>query len=117
MKLNGETIETPAKIEWSLQDLSSDSSGRTIDDGTMHKDRLAQKRKLTCTWPPMSWAQAALLLQKVSTNTFFAITYPDMLSGQEETRTFYVGDRKASTLFCKDGDQWVNGIAFDFIER
>lgn len=116
LKINGTAIPTPETMEWSLQDLSSDSSGRTLD-GTMHKDIVTKKRKLSCAWLPMSWAKAAAFLQLVSASAFFELTYPDLASGTDETRTFYVGDRKASYFRWNEGKEIVSGIAFDFIER
>lgn len=47
LKVNGTDIKTPQTITWGLQDVSSEESGRDLA-GTMHKDVVAQKRKLTC---------------------------------------------------------------------
>lgn len=116
MKINGTTVPSPIKMDWSLQDLSSDSSGRDLN-GLMYKDKVAQKRKLACTWPPMRWAEASALLRAVSADVFFTCTYPDLMSGTDETRTFYVGDRKAAQLLWADNEQWVHDLAFDLIER
>ena len=47
--INDIAVKTLQDCTWSLQDLSSEDSGRTLD-GIMHKDIVAQKRKLVCKW-------------------------------------------------------------------
>lgn len=115
LKVNGTDIKTPAETTWSLEDLSSDNSGRSLD-GIMHKDRVAQKRKLVCKWAPMTWAECSALLTAVNASVELSITYPDLMSGSYETRTFYIGSRTVPILRWTGAEQLVENISFDFIE-
>lgn len=116
ISINGVKIRTPSSFQWGLQDLSSENSGRT-QDGIAHKDRIAQKRKLSCGWNGIRREDAAVILQAVNADIFMEITYPDAMSGKDETRTFYVGDRTAQMHSWTVDNKLYNSISFDFIER
>ena len=116
LKVNGTIVPEPSSLKWTLQDLSSEDSGRALN-GTMYKDRVAQKRKLDCEWPPMRWSHISTLLKAVNQSVMFQLTYPDAMSGQYETRTFYVGDRTAPAKILIDGKELWDNTSFSFIEQ
>jgi len=116
IKINGTTIKTPSSLSWGLQDLSSQDSGRTLD-GVMHKDLVAQKRKLECKWNNLTKQEASTLLRAVNSSIYLRITYPDPMSGRDETRTFYVGDRTAPFHMWTSGKQIFDSVSFNFVER
>ena len=60
--VDGTEIKTPSSFSWGLQDVSSSESGRT-QDSLMHKDRVAQKRKISLAWNNMTPKEAAAILQ------------------------------------------------------
>lgn len=115
LKINDTILKTPADVTWSLQDLSSPDTGRTLD-GVMHKDRVAQKVKLTCKWPAMSTVDASTLLKAVNASVNFQLTYFDVQENANRTATFYVGDRSAPYLWIREDSKMVENVAFDFIE-
>jgi len=115
-KINGITIKTPSSCTWGLQDLSSEDSGRTLD-GIMHKDVIAQKRKLDCSWNGLSQSEAATLLQAVNASVFMSVTYDDPLTGAELTRTFYVGDKSAPVQIWTLNNKRFSSVSFNFIEK
>ena len=86
------------------------------DDALMHKNRVAQKRKLQVSWVGLDWQQTASIMQAVQPE-YMDVTYPDMLSGTYETRNFYVGDRTAPVKFWFTHKKMMEEISFDFIER
>ena len=91
-KINGTTVKTPQGCTWSLQDLSSDDSGRTLD-GLMHKDIVAQKRKLTCKWPAMKWSECSIIANFMKNKGVkVVLTYPDIMTGTYISKNFYTGD-------------------------
>ena len=49
LTVNGNAVKDPSAFSWNLNDVSTSSSGRT-QDATMHKTRVAQKRKISLTW-------------------------------------------------------------------
>ncbi len=115
LKVNDTVLSTPAEVTWALQDISSPNSGRTLD-GVMHKDRVAQKVKLTCKWGAMPFSEASTLLKNVNSQVNFHLTYFDVMQNGLRTATFYVGDRTAPYLWVWDNDGYVKDVSFDFIE-
>lgn len=113
--VNGTPLPCPSKYTWGLQDVSAGESGRT-DDALMHKNRVAQKRKLQVSWVGLDWQQTAQIMQAVQPE-YMNVTYPDMLSGTYETRNFYVGDRTAPVRLWFTHRKMMEEISFDFIER
>jgi len=115
LTINGTPIRTPADVTWALQDISSSNSGRTLD-GVMHKDRVAQKVKLSCKWPAMPFSDASTLLRNVNSRVTFSLTYFDVMQNGMRTANFYVGDRSADYKWVLDDSKVVEGVSFDFIE-
>lgn len=93
MLVDGVELPTPSSFEWGMIDVSASDSGRT-QDAQMHKNRIAQKRQLKLSWSGTDTARTARILQMVNPE-YIRVTYPDAMSGTDETRTFYVGDRSA----------------------
>lgn len=92
-----------------------DNSLRT-DDAVMHKNRVAQKRKLQLAWVGLDWQQTSAIMQAVQPE-YMQVYYPDMLSGTYQTREMYVGDRTAPVKFWWTNRKMIEKISFDFIER
>ena len=113
--VNGTKLPCPSAYEWSLQDVSAGESGRT-DDALMHKNRVAQKRKLKVEWVGKNWEETATIIRAVN-NEYMSVKYPDMMSGTYESRTFYIGDRSAPVKFWFTNRKLIEKISFDFIER
>lgn len=114
--INGTVLPQPASYEWSLQDVSASSAGRT-EDALMHKETVAKKRKLKVTWKAKNTTVTAQILQAVSYSEYFSVRYFDMLENQYSTRTFYVGDRSSGVKKWWVGDHLIDTISFDLIER
>lgn len=113
--VNGVEVKTPSSFSWGLQDVSDSASGRT-QDAVMHKNRIAQKRKLSLSWAAPTPQEASAILQAFNPE-YIDITYPDGLSGKNETRTFYVGDRSAPMKIWNIGNKRYESVSFDVIER
>lgn len=109
------TLPDPSEFEWGLQDVSASDSGRT-QDATMHKKRVAQKRTIQLGWNYPSRAKCAQILQAVNPEYIY-VTYPDLMSGEQEERQFYVGDRTAPYKTWWNGFERVSKLAFKLIER
>jgi len=113
--VNGTALPQPYLYSWSLQDVSAPNSGRT-EDALMHKDRVAQKRKIQLGWRMKDTATTAQILQAFNPE-YISVRYFDMLDNQYETRTFYVGDRQAPVKVWQVGNHIIETISFDIIER
>ena len=112
--VEGRAIPCPSTYTFGLQDISGSETGRTMDT-VMHKNRIGQKRKITLEWRGKSWTETAEIMQAFNPE-YITVRYPDMLSGQYETREFYVGDRDAPVFIWGD-KKIVEKITFDIIER
>lgn len=112
--VDGVDVKTPSSFTWGLQDISASESGRT-DDTIMHKNRAGQKRTISLQWNGLTWQETATILQKFNPE-YINVKYPDMLSGEYETRKFYVGDRTAPVKAWFVGKKIMETLSFDIIE-
>ena len=106
---------SPSSFSWGLQDVSAADSGRT-DDVVMHKNRVGQKRKVSLGWNGPDKAETARILQAFNPE-YVDVTYPDAMSGKNETRTFYVSDRSAPMKIWTIDNKRYTSVSFDIIER
>lgn len=113
--VDGVEMPCPSKFEWGLQDVSAAESGRT-DDTMMHKNRVGQKRKIGLGWNGLDWTTTAFVMRAFNPE-YVQVRYPDMLSGNYEIREFYVGDRSAPVVVWWVGNQRIETVSFDIIER
>lgn len=115
IKVDGVNCPCPSTFEWGLQDVSASDSGRT-EDTLMQKNRVGQKRKISLAWNGKNWTETAEIL-KMFNPEYISVTYPDMMSGSYETRTFYVGDRTSNVTVWQVGKKIMEKISFEIIER
>lgn len=113
--VDGVEIKTPSSFSWGLQDVSDSASGRT-QDALMHKNRISQKRKISLSWNYPTPAEASAIL-KAFNPEYVSVRYPDAMSGMDETRTFYVGDRTAPMKIWTINNKRYSQVSFDIIER
>lgn len=114
-KVDGAIMPCPSAFEWGLQDVSLGESGRT-DDALMHKNRVAQKRKLQISYNGCTADVASVVLKSINPE-YIRVTYFDLMDGKNETRTFYVGDRSAPFKTWWVGNKRIDVLSFDLIER
>lgn len=118
LQINKIDITDPMTLTWDIYDLDGeDGAGRTAD-GLMHRDRVAVKRKLNCTWSPLEPYEMSVLL-KAMDDVFFTVRYPDAHDGMYREGVFYVGDRSAPLYVWNEAKQkflW-EGLSANFIER
>lgn len=82
----------------------------------MHKNRVAQKRKIQLSFNGVTPEIARTVLQAVNPE-YIDVTYFDPLEGQNVTKTFYVGDRSAPVRWWWTGKKIFESLSFDLIER
>lgn len=115
MKVDGVTIKTPSSFKWGKQDISGPNAGRTLDS-IMHKNRVAEKRKLTLSWNGLSPEETSAVLRAFEPE-YVEISYPDALGGNVQARTFYTGDMEADMYSWTVNKKIYKQIAFSVIER
>ena len=118
LKINDTAIANPQTLTWDIYDLDGEEGAGRTQDGLMHRDRVAVKRKLNCTWGPLEPAEMSALL-KAMDNVFFLLSYPDAHYGGTRTGEFYVGDRSAPLYVWNEtkGKFLWEGLSANFIER
>jgi hypothetical protein len=86
-------------------------------NGTLIADRIATKRTIDVSWLYLTNAQMAQILTLFTSNFYVSVTYPDPVSGTNETRTFYPGDRKGGVFKLQSGNivGWKD-VSFSMIE-
>ena len=99
-------------IGWSRNDVDSEKTVR-VKNGTLRRDKITTKRKLSYQLVHMTRAELAALDNSLSAPTFTA-TYLDLYG--QQTRTFYCSSfsAKLESAYSEDGE-WV-GASFDMIE-
>lgn len=107
-------VTAPAKLSVGISD--QDVNSDTDANATLHRNRVAIKRKLSCEWGDLSWNEISTILN-ASSDVFFPIKYPDPKTGNFETKTFYVGDRTSPVALIKNNTVEWQGLSCDFIEQ
>ena len=102
-------------LKWSIMSIQSADSGRA-EDGTMIATLVAKKRKLEVSYANLTPADASAILAEVCGNMFFNVTYYDFLDAQQETRTFYVGDRSGD-WYNYNIERGIENLQFNLIEQ
>lgn len=86
--IDGVKVPTPQTYNWSVEDLDAEEgTGRNNADGEMFRDRVATKRKLSFTWPPLSIADTSRLLKALEP-VFIEVRYLDAREGGYLTKRF-----------------------------
>ena len=115
IKVDGVRIKTPSVFQFSINDVSASSAGRT-SNGYMHKDRITRKRKIVLQWNGVSKADATAILTAFQ-KEYFKVTYFDPLDNATTTREFYSGDQAAPVKRWTVNEKIYEQISFDIIER
>lgn len=115
IQVDGEKVKTPSSFIWGLQDISHSDAGRT-DDAVMHKNRVAQKRKIDLSWAMPTREELHDIL-RVFNPEYINVTYYDPLDGSNVTRTFYTGDKTAPVKIWTVNNKRYELVSFSIIER
>lgn len=120
IKIEGKSIPDPSSMSYGIADESSEESGRSVNNGKMNKDVIAQKIKLSLSWNNPSAEDVSTILKAVNYTTvgsMFSVAYPDAMENSMLTKTFYVGDRTAPMKRYKVGNTIYSTLSFDLIEQ
>lgn len=115
IQVNGRAVKTPSALDWGINDISASDAGRT-QDGIMHKNRVARKRKIALKWANPTPSETSSILSAFS-GEYVNVTYFDPLDGRLETRTFYSGDQSAPVKIWTVNNKRYSEVSFDIIER
>jgi hypothetical protein len=118
LQINKIDIADPMTLTWDIYDLDSEDGAGRDQSGRMFRDRVAVKRKISCTWPPLGLMEMSVLL-KAMDNVFFTLRFPDAHDGMYREGEFYVGDRSTPLYRWNNEKQMFlwEGLSANFIER
>lgn len=117
LKINTVEIAVyPMEFKVTILDLDdADATTRTAD-GTMTRDRIAVKRQIEMSWNALTWANLSSIITAMQ-NEFFTFEYPDSMTGTQQTKTFYVGNRSSPVAIDKNGVIWWSGLELTLTEQ
>ena len=114
LKFGNTNMPEPSSMTWSLERVSSADAGRT-QDGTMHVEQVALKRKLQLAWNNIDFATAKTILTAANPE-YINVTYYDFLLGANTTKKFYTGEQSIPVYTFQVNKKIVANVAFDIIE-
>lgn len=117
LAINGaEIAKYPSEFKVTVMDLDNAESTARTADGTLTRDRIAVKRQIEMGFNAMRWEDLSAIQQAVS-DKFFEFTYPDPVTGQQEMKVFYAGDRQSAVAIERDGTYWWTGLQMTLTEK
>ena len=115
-RIDGVPIPTPTEYTPSIEDLSSEETGRLALTGKMYKDVVAVKDSYKCKWARLSWADTATIMNAIDGKREFDFTHADpRVPNQWITSKFYVGQRQNSALDLSDPNRRWTGLSLTLI--
>lgn len=113
LKINGVEVPTPSEVSIGIMDISEATRNAR---GTMIAEIITTKRKLNLGFRHLKRDELSRLLKLINP-MFFTVEYIDPETNDQQSGTFYVGDRNVGVLDYRNGDVRYKEIKFNFIER
>lgn len=107
------SFATPAKFDWSKEDISDSQAGR-VTSMRMLKMTRGKARVLNVEWAGLSYSAAATLLQAFD-HEYVIVAYTDALTGASKTSHMYVGTMRANCYTNTRNGIWES-VAFTIIQ-
>lgn len=115
-KIEGVTLPMPDEYSQSVEDLSSEDTGRTLD-GKFHKDVIAVKSTVPFSWSRLEWSVAAALAKAIDGKSSLNVSYIDVRRPYENiSKEIYVGKRDFKPVQFDDDGKVYWSVAFSEIE-
>lgn len=103
-------------FKWQRSDVDGTDAGRDLS-GSLHRNRVATKRRLDITCRPMELAEASTVLTAIMPE-WVTVEYVDPQAGSVITKTMYSNNNPATFLMAQpDGRELWEGITFPLIEK
>lgn len=119
LKINGTDIMqfvAMGGMKVTRNDIDSSNAGRTLD-GTMHRGRVTQKKKIEVKCRPLLQSETEILLNLINPE-YVTVDYIDPQAGARYGIQFYSNNVPASLLFIDpNGVEHWKDISFPLVER
>ena len=105
--IDGISMPSPGTLSVAVQDVNA-ARRRTLY-GQACVSRASVRHSISCQWPYLTGDELKSLLNAVTKNAVFSVTYPDPVTGQARTVSVFCTERSVG-LGRKDGDTpvWTN---------
>ena len=107
-------VPAPNDFSMSYSDISASDCGRT-QDGIMHKNTIARKRKIQLSWKNRSAEVVSYILKAVKPE-YFHVRFLDAEENKYVTGQFYVGDRTVQTHSVTINGTTYSQLSFNIVE-
>ncbi|MDY4971493.1 MAG: hypothetical protein SO101_14755 [Lachnospiraceae bacterium] len=116
IRVNGVYLKDPSFMSWGIKEIVNGENGR-VEDGTMFKNVVAVKRKLSLGWNYPNSQEIADILQAFKPQ-YVKVTYHDAMDNELQTRTFYcTSDLSTPVQMWTAGKKLYSSITIDLEER
>ena len=102
-------------LKMSISDIDGPNAGRTMD-GTMIRDRVAQKYRWDVTCRPLTGDELAIMLDLLE-GEFLRVRFTDPRSQEVVAKTMYTNNVPSQYLLQRGGMDYWGGLTFPLIER
>ncbi len=113
-QINGVPIKTPSKMKPSIEDLSSEATGRDLT-GWAHKDIVMEADYWDLEWETINWVDLSLILNLVKEKPSFTFRFPNPYTPyQWITGEYYVGKRSYEVFDLSRKDMEYKNLQMQF---
>ena len=117
LMINGNPIPSPLRSGYSVEVITFVNAGRNLNGTTTGEVIGRNQYKITCKWNALEAEQYQFLLSLVK-SFYFKLTFLNPENNDYDTKTFYVGNRKAEPQFLlgKNGGVRYDNVTMNFID-
>ena len=107
------SVPEPSSYRWSKKDLSGPDAGRSVSMD-MVKLMRGKARTLDLEWKGLGFSQVSSLLNAFD-HEYILLTYYDALTGNDQTKHFYMGDMTVD-VYSTLGGGLTRTVSFNCIQ-
>ena len=115
LTINGANVASPSAFSVNVEDRGDFSACNVL--GQRLADRLAVKQVIDVEWALLSAAEMAAIMDAVSENVFFSVTYPDPVTGAVNEAVCRAMERSARVHRMEDGTAVWTDVRMRWEER
>lgn len=113
-EFNGIPVKTPNTFRPNMATTSTEDSDRT-QDLVMHNTPMGTVQNGEFEWRYIELDEAAKILSQIVNKSEYSLRYPNPLSGQWETSTFYTSNYSLGTHMVSNGESVWESLSFNAV--
>jgi hypothetical protein len=117
LKIDGTEIPVyPSTFSVDINDIDDGETSIRTADGTLNRDRIAQKRQIEMSFGIIKSSDLTDLMMMIN-DIFFEFYYFDPLDGTYATKTFYCSKKSAGIALVNSTEMLWDGLKLTLTER